>query len=131
MAFDLDNPILEYLDAICVSLQGFVNAIVWLSDPYFRSRVKRAHFCLRIIVNYSFPLSSSLPPLSPSSSSPFPPLSSSSPPLFLFFLAFSLPHSFSPLPLPSLFLSSSFFLSLSLTLSRSSLSTSPFYSSTS
>ena len=50
MAFGYDNVWLEYLDAVCVSIQGFMNALVWLSDPYFRSRIKQAPFCLRIIV---------------------------------------------------------------------------------
>lgn len=41
---------LEYMDAVCVSIQGFMNALVWLSDPYFRSRMKQAPICLRIMV---------------------------------------------------------------------------------
>ena len=50
VAFGYDNLFLEYMDAICVSIQGFLNACVWLSDPYFRSRIKQAPFCLRLMV---------------------------------------------------------------------------------
>jgi hypothetical protein len=44
-----NNIWLEYVDAICVSIQGFLNALVWLSDPYFRARIRQAPFCLALM----------------------------------------------------------------------------------
>lgn len=48
MALGWDNVVLEYLDAICVSIQGFLNALVWLSEPFFVARVRETPLCLRL-----------------------------------------------------------------------------------
>jgi len=40
--------VMEYAEAVCVSIQGFANAFVWLSNPYFRALVKRTPLILRI-----------------------------------------------------------------------------------
>ena len=50
MALGWDNVVLEYLDAICVSIQGFLNALVWLSEPFFVARVRETPLCLRLTV---------------------------------------------------------------------------------